>query len=89
MQFGAHLPLISFRNDHHSLGDLRDFTVQARACGYTTLCANDHFVFGRPWIDGPTALAAVLDLSGDMDLATTVALPVVRGPVGPQNSIRT
>lgn len=81
MQFGAHLPLISFQDDHHSLDDLRDFTKQAHASGYTTLCANDHFVFGRPWIDGPTALAAVLDVSADMELATTVALPVIRGPV--------
>jgi alkanesulfonate monooxygenase SsuD/methylene tetrahydromethanopterin reductase-like flavin-dependent oxidoreductase (luciferase family) len=81
MQFGAHLPLISFQAEHKSLEALRGFARQARASGYTTLCSNDHFVFGRPWIDGPTALACVLDLCGDMELATTVALPVVRGPV--------
>lgn len=81
MKFGAHLPLISFQDEHHTLDDLRTFATQARESGYSTLCVNDHFVFGRPWIDGPTALASVLDLSGDMELATTVALPVVRGPV--------
>jgi alkanesulfonate monooxygenase SsuD/methylene tetrahydromethanopterin reductase-like flavin-dependent oxidoreductase (luciferase family) len=32
-------------------------------------------------LDGPTALAAVMEHSGDMTLATTVALPVLRGPV--------
>ena len=38
-------------------------------------------VFSVPWLDGPTALAAVMEHSGDMTLATTVALAVVRGPV--------
>jgi alkanesulfonate monooxygenase SsuD/methylene tetrahydromethanopterin reductase-like flavin-dependent oxidoreductase (luciferase family) len=37
-------------------------------------------VFRRGWLDGPTALAAVLQAAGDMTIATTVALPVVRGP---------
>jgi len=37
-------------------------------------------VFRRPWLDGLTALAAVLDASGDLGLATTVCLPAVRGP---------
>ena len=44
------------------------------------LCVNDHLVFSRPWLDGPTALAAVLPRSGRMTLATTVAVPVLRGP---------
>jgi len=34
-----------------------------------------------PWLDGPVALAAVMEHSGKMTLATTVALSVVRGPV--------
>jgi hypothetical protein len=45
------------------------------------LCANDHLVFEVPWLDGPTALAAVIEASGQMTLATTVALVAVRGPV--------
>jgi alkanesulfonate monooxygenase SsuD/methylene tetrahydromethanopterin reductase-like flavin-dependent oxidoreductase (luciferase family) len=45
------------------------------------LCVNDHLLFSRPWLDGPTALAAVIDESGSMQLATTVSLPVLRGPV--------
>src|SRR5262249_43988133 len=39
------------------------------------------------WLDGPTALAAVLNHSGDMTLATTVVLPVVRGPVATAKSL--
>ena len=80
MEFGAHLPLISFAGEQRSLGDLIAFTEAARDLGYTHLCTNDHLVFSRPWLDGPTALAAVLAHSGEMTLATTVAVPVLRGP---------
>ena len=38
-------------------------------------------VFSLPWLDGPSALAAVVSCSGDARLFTTVANPVVRGPV--------
>jgi hypothetical protein len=38
-------------------------------------------VFSVPWLDGPTALSAVLSHSGELTLATTVSLPVIRGPV--------
>jgi alkanesulfonate monooxygenase SsuD/methylene tetrahydromethanopterin reductase-like flavin-dependent oxidoreductase (luciferase family) len=44
------------------------------------LTANDHLVFRMPWLDGPTALASTLHASGSMTLATTISLPVVRGP---------
>lgn len=80
MQFGVHLPLISFGGERHSLDDLLAFTEAARDLGYTHLCTNDHLVFSRPWLDGPTALAAVMARSGEMILATTVAVPVLRGP---------
>jgi alkanesulfonate monooxygenase SsuD/methylene tetrahydromethanopterin reductase-like flavin-dependent oxidoreductase (luciferase family) len=63
-----------------SLAGLKTFARAADALGYRYLCANDHLVFTRPWLDGPTALAAVLEESGQMTLATTVSLPVVRGP---------
>jgi alkanesulfonate monooxygenase SsuD/methylene tetrahydromethanopterin reductase-like flavin-dependent oxidoreductase (luciferase family) len=59
---------------------LKAYARAAAAAGYRHLCANDHLVFRRPWLDGPAALAAVVEESGDMTLATTVALPVIRGP---------
>jgi alkanesulfonate monooxygenase SsuD/methylene tetrahydromethanopterin reductase-like flavin-dependent oxidoreductase (luciferase family) len=34
-----------------------------------------------PWLDGPTALAAVAGRSGGMKLVTTLALASLRGPV--------
>jgi alkanesulfonate monooxygenase SsuD/methylene tetrahydromethanopterin reductase-like flavin-dependent oxidoreductase (luciferase family) len=80
MEFGVHLPLISFQGEQRSLNDLLAFTEAARDLGYTHLCVNDHLVFSRPWLDGPTALAAVLAHSGQMTLATTVAVPELRGP---------
>lgn len=45
------------------------------------ISANDHFVFSTPWLDGPTALAAVIDRSVEMTLATTISLAALRGPV--------
>jgi alkanesulfonate monooxygenase SsuD/methylene tetrahydromethanopterin reductase-like flavin-dependent oxidoreductase (luciferase family) len=80
MEFGVHLPLISFGGEQRSLADLLAVTKAANELGYTHLCANDHLVFSRPWLDGPTALASVLAHSGRMTLATTVAVPVLRGP---------
>ena len=80
MEFGVHLPLISFAGEQRSLDDLIAFTEAARDLGYTHLCVNDHLVFSRPWLDGPTALAAVLARTGRMTVATTVTVPVLRGP---------
>lgn len=81
MEFGAHLPLMDFGGNPYTLDHLIAYTRAAEGSGFAALSANDHMVFSVPWLDGPTALAAVLEHSGDMDLATTVALPVVRGPV--------
>ena len=79
--YGAHLPLISFDGAPPTLASLRDYARQAAALGYRYLCANDHLLFQRPWLDGPTALAATLDAGAGMTAVTTVALPVIRGPV--------
>jgi len=80
MQFGVHLPLIDLDDAPRTLDRLSTYARRAAALDFRFLCANDHLVFRRPWLDGPTALAAVLGASGSMTIATTVALPVVRGP---------
>jgi alkanesulfonate monooxygenase SsuD/methylene tetrahydromethanopterin reductase-like flavin-dependent oxidoreductase (luciferase family) len=81
VEIGAHLPLIPLSPGAPSLAGLRAYAATASRLGYRWLTANDHLVFRRPWLDGPTALAAVLDVSGDVGMATTVCLPAVRGPV--------
>lgn len=80
MELGAHLPLIPSATTAPSLAGLRDYAASASRLGYRWLTANDHLVFRRPWLDGLTALASVLDASGGMGLATTICLPAVRGP---------
>jgi alkanesulfonate monooxygenase SsuD/methylene tetrahydromethanopterin reductase-like flavin-dependent oxidoreductase (luciferase family) len=80
LEYGAHLPLIDL-GEPRSLAALGDYARAAAGLGYRYLCANDHLVFGRPWLDGPTALAAVAEASAGMRLVTTAALPVLRGPV--------
>src|SRR6478609_1767634 len=72
MDFGEH----PFTLDH-----LIGYTESAADLGFAAVSVNDHLVFSVPWLDGPTALAAVLGHSGTMTLATTVVLPVVRGPI--------
>ena len=81
MEFGVHLPLMDFGEEQFSLEELLAYADAASEHGFRTLCANDHLVYNRPWLDGPTALAAVLSRARDVRLATTVSLPVVRGPV--------
>jgi hypothetical protein len=79
MRYGAHLPLIDFDGRGWRPGELASYADAARRLGYGFVSANDHLVFQRPWLDGIVALAAVLEHSGDMQLATTTP-PAVRGP---------
>jgi alkanesulfonate monooxygenase SsuD/methylene tetrahydromethanopterin reductase-like flavin-dependent oxidoreductase (luciferase family) len=81
MEFGAHLPLIAFDGRSPGPDELRPYARSARDSGFTFLCANDHLLFARPWLDGPLALASVLADAGEMSVATTIALPVIRGPI--------
>jgi alkanesulfonate monooxygenase SsuD/methylene tetrahydromethanopterin reductase-like flavin-dependent oxidoreductase (luciferase family) len=81
VDLAVHLPLMSFGGEELSLGRLQDTVDAARDCGFAAVSANDHFVFQTPWLDGPTALASVIERSGEMTLATTVSLAVLRGPV--------
>jgi alkanesulfonate monooxygenase SsuD/methylene tetrahydromethanopterin reductase-like flavin-dependent oxidoreductase (luciferase family) len=81
MDYGLHLPLMDFGRNPFTLEHLIAYAETARQLGFSALAANDHLVFSKPWLDGPTALSAVLAHSGRMDLVTTVSLPVIRGPV--------
>jgi probable F420-dependent oxidoreductase len=81
MEFGVHLPLLAFRGQAFSLSRLVDYAETAEQLGFSTLCTNDHLTFSRPWLDSVTALASILTKTRHMTLMTTVALPVVRGPV--------
>jgi len=81
MDFGLHLPLLDFGSNPYTLDHLVSYVETGRQLGYRALAANDHLVYSKPWLDSLTALATVLSHSGRMDLATTVSLPVVRGPI--------
>ena len=60
MQFGVHLPQISWEDEPLGLDRLIAVATAAERLGFGTISANDHLVYGRPWLDGPLALAAVL-----------------------------
>ena len=80
MEFGVHLPILALTDQGISLVRLVECAKAAERLGYTTLCANDHLTFSRPWLDSLTALAAVLPSTQQITLMTSVALPVARGP---------
>jgi alkanesulfonate monooxygenase SsuD/methylene tetrahydromethanopterin reductase-like flavin-dependent oxidoreductase (luciferase family) len=81
MEFGAHLPLMTWGGEEPaSMASLSDYARLANQLGMAWITSNDHVVYERPWLDGPVALASVLPAVGAMTVATTVALPVVRGP---------
>jgi alkanesulfonate monooxygenase SsuD/methylene tetrahydromethanopterin reductase-like flavin-dependent oxidoreductase (luciferase family) len=81
VDLGAHLPLIEFGHEGQSLARVRASVDAARDCGFAAVSANDHLVFATPWLDGPTALAAMVERCGEMTLATTISLVSVRGPL--------
>src|SRR5215208_1937860 len=81
MELAVHLPLMEFGSEGQSLVRLTGTVDAAREFGFAAVSANDHFLFQAPWLDGLTALASVIEHSGAMELATTVALVALRGPV--------
>jgi len=87
VDYGAHLPLMAMDGQPWTLDRLLEYARTAENEDFQAISAKDHLVFGRPWLDGPTALAAVLSHTGQMALATTVALPVVRGLVALAKSL--
>jgi len=81
MDFGVHLPLADLGQGLLGGAEFRDYTATAAGLGFAMVSANDHLVWRRPWLDGPTALATVAGSAGGMTLATSIALPAVRHPV--------
>jgi len=81
MELGVHLPLMQFGEDRLTLERVAGAVDAARECGFAAVAANDHFVFQTPWLDGPTALASMIERSGRLTLATTISLAVLRAPV--------
>jgi len=81
LDYGAHLPVVDFGNQRFSLERLSAYVQTARDLGFKAVSTNDHLISARPWLDAPTALAAVLSHSGNMAVGTSVTLPIVRGPV--------
>ncbi|HEU5486702.1 MAG TPA: LLM class flavin-dependent oxidoreductase [Microlunatus sp.] len=81
MRLGAHLPLVDLGGPRLSVSGLNAYARTVSDLGFRAIAANDHLTFTRPWLDGIVALASVLPASGDLTLATTAALPVIRRPV--------
>jgi len=87
MRYGVHLPLMDWDGTRFDIEHVVAVARAGEALGFDTLSANDHFVFRRAWLDGPTALASVISSAPSVRLMTSVALPVVRGPVALAKSL--
>lgn len=75
-------PFMDFGGQRFDVEHLVEYVETATAAlGFDAVAVNDHMVFGVPWLDDPTALASVVSCSGEAQLFTTPANPVVRGPV--------
>jgi alkanesulfonate monooxygenase SsuD/methylene tetrahydromethanopterin reductase-like flavin-dependent oxidoreductase (luciferase family) len=59
LDYGAHLPVIDFGNQRFSLERLCAYVQTASDLGFKAVSTNDHLISSRPWLDAPTALAAV------------------------------
>ncbi|MBA4609657.1 LLM class flavin-dependent oxidoreductase [Aeromicrobium sp. Marseille-Q0843] len=79
MDAGVHLPQIDFTATPLDGSHLAEVVDAARDLGFAALSANDHLTFPSPWADGLVLLAAAAERSGDLELVTSAALPVLRG----------
>ena len=64
MDYGVHLPLIATDRRPWSLRRLLECVEVAEGLGFQALAANDRLLFSSSWLDGPTALAALLARAG-------------------------
>ena len=60
---------MDFGGNPYTLEHLETYAEIAEQTGFRALSANDHLVFSVPWLDGPTALAAVMGRSQSLELA--------------------
>jgi len=81
LDYGVHLPVVGFGETKPSLEHLSAYVETAHDLGFKAVSTNDHLISSLPWLDAPTALAAVLSRSGNMAVGTSITLPVVRGPM--------
>lgn len=81
MEAGLHLPQLDLTGEGLRPSRVFGSVAAARSNGFVAVSANDHFLFGTPWLDGLSLLSAVLECSGELTLATTIALAPLRGPV--------
>jgi alkanesulfonate monooxygenase SsuD/methylene tetrahydromethanopterin reductase-like flavin-dependent oxidoreductase (luciferase family) len=81
LDYGAHLPVVDFGFHKFSLEYLSAYVRAARDLGFKAVLANDHLIYSRPWLDAPTALAAILSDSGIMAVGSVILAIVRGGPV--------
>lgn len=77
-----HLPVIDFGFHRFSLERLCAYVRRAEELGFEAVSTNDHLIYSRPWLDAPTALAAVLSHTGKMAMSEPVLAQQMEGRLG-------
>jgi alkanesulfonate monooxygenase SsuD/methylene tetrahydromethanopterin reductase-like flavin-dependent oxidoreductase (luciferase family) len=80
LRLAAHLPLVQF-DGPITRGRILETVRTAAELDFWGISANDHVIFSRPWIDGPSALAMSIPYAGEMQICTSISLPTIRGPM--------
>jgi alkanesulfonate monooxygenase SsuD/methylene tetrahydromethanopterin reductase-like flavin-dependent oxidoreductase (luciferase family) len=81
LRLAAHLPLIDFGGERVTRARILETVEAAVDLDLWGISANDHVIFSRPWLDGPSALALSIPHSGSLRICTTISLPTIRGPL--------
>ncbi len=81
LELAAHLPLIQFDGSPITRDRILEAVKTVARLDFWGISANDHVIFSRPWIDGPTALAMSIPHAAELRVCTTISLPTIRGPL--------
>jgi alkanesulfonate monooxygenase SsuD/methylene tetrahydromethanopterin reductase-like flavin-dependent oxidoreductase (luciferase family) len=79
LEFGVHLQLVDVGQRSTSREQIHEVVAAAKSIGCRAIAASDRLAFGQPWLDGPMALSAAAALAPDLQVATTVVIPALRG----------
>ena len=63
MDVGVHLPIASLEDERIGWKELRAYVRAAAELDFASVSANDHLVWRKPWLDGPTALTPMFHLA--------------------------
>lgn len=88
MKIGVHLPTTALSGQELSMRLLKEFARSAESLGYDTLAIVDHINWlNLALLDGIEALTVAASVTSSINLTTSVALPILKGPLSTAKSL--